>query len=51
MLILDDNSAVILKNDENGVLFEKEIKVDRSNDQYYKVLSGLEEGEKVVLRR
>lgn len=51
ILLLDDNSAMILKVDEKGVLFEKEIKVDRANDQYYKVLGGLEEGEKVVLRK
>ena len=51
VLPIDDNgNAVVLQIDENGLLKEKHIVVGLSNDTHYHVISGIEAGEKVVIR-
>ena len=47
----DDGSALVKKVDERGLLYDKEIKVGARDNGYYQVLSGLEEGESVVVLR
>ncbi len=51
VLPIDDNgNAVVLQIDENGLLIEKNIVIGLSNDTHYHIISGIEAGEKVVIR-
>lgn len=51
VVILDEEgTALVKKIDEKGLLYDKEIKVGARDNKYYQVLSGLEEGESVVLK-
>ena len=51
VVILDDEgSALVKKVDDRGLLYDKEIKVGARDSKNYQVLSGLEEGESVVVR-
>lgn len=49
-VIDSDGTAIVKKIDEKGLLYDKEIKVGARDNDYYQVLSGLDEGESVVLR-
>ncbi len=51
VVILDDEgSALVKKVDDRGLLYDKEIKVGARDSKNYQVLTGLEEGESVVVR-
>ncbi len=51
VLLLDDSgNACVLQIDEKGILQEKRIVVGYCNDTHYQVVSGINVGEKVVLR-
>ncbi len=49
-LLDDSGNALVKKVDEKGMLCDVEITVGECNTEYYQVLSGLEDGEMVVLR-